>query len=71
MAREAEKSTTSASHKPANVEWAESAGLLWDRMTPQEVAAYLVDRRGLSAGEAAAHVDSLRGTEAGSLMLWN
>ncbi len=56
---------------PTNIEWAESEGLLWDRNTPQQVRQYLIDKEGMPPAEAFAYVEGLRGTTAGSLMLWD
>lgn len=70
MARLAARPTVEAARVPSAIEWLESAGLLWDRMTPRQVKLYLMEHDGLSATEAEAYVEALRDTEAGSLMLW-
>ena len=58
MAREAPRSGAGSARVPTNVEWLESVGLRWNRMTPQQVMAYLVSK-GRSVAEADEYVGGL------------
>lgn len=56
---------------PTNIEWAEAEGLRWDYSTPAQVRQHLMDTEGMSPVDAFDYVEQLRGTQAGSLMLWD
>lgn len=71
MAREmAAPAAAAPTTAPSLRDWLEDSGLLWDRLTPDQVRRYLVERDGLTPAEASDYVWSLRGTQAGALMRW-